>query len=464
MISLSLAEVETLVGGRLHDVPDPQARITGPVVIDSRKVTPGALFAALRGERADGHDFAAQAVADGAVAVLAARPVGVPAVVVEDVTVALGRLAAGVVRRLPAAVVGVTGSSGKTSTKDLIAQLLRRLGPTVAPPGSYNNEQGLPLTVLSADAGTRYLVLEYGARGAGHITYLTGIARPRVGVVLNVGTAHLGEFGSREAIAAAKGELVEALAEDGLAVLNADDPLVAGMAARTRARVVTFGESARADVRAEEVTLDEQARAAFTLRTPDGSARVQLRLHGEHQVGNALAAACVAREFGMSVEETAAALSEATAVSRWRMEVTERPDGVTVVNDAYNANPDSVRAALKALVAMARGRRTWAVLGQMAELGDASGEEHDAIGRLAVRLDVNRLVVVGQQAARIHAGAKLEGSWGEESVFVPDAEAAVELLHRELRPGDVVLIKASRAAGLERIAEALLADQPEVSR
>ncbi len=211
-------------------------------------------------------------------------------------------------------------------------------------------------------------------------------------------------------------------------------------------------------MRAEEVTLDG-ARAAFTLHTPEGAARVNLRLYGEHHVGNALAAACVAREFGMPVAEIAAALSEATAVSRWRMEVTERPYGVTIVNDAYNANPDSMRAALKALVAMARGRRTWAVLGQMAELGEASGEQHDAIGRLAVRLDVNRLVVVGQQAARIHAGAKHEGSWGEESVFVPDAEAAVELLRRELRPGDVVLIKASRAAGLERVAEALLADR-----
>ncbi|MFJ6213964.1 UDP-N-acetylmuramoyl-tripeptide--D-alanyl-D-alanine ligase [Streptomyces sp. NPDC092296] len=464
MIALTLAEVATAVGGTLHDVPDPQVRITGPVVVDSRQVRPGGLFAAVAGERADGHDFAAGAVKDGAAAVLASRPVGVPAVVVDDVVAALGLLARTVVDRLRdgTAVVGLTGSSGKTSTKDLIGQLLERLGPTVCPAGNLNNEIGMPLTALRADEETRHLVLEMGARGKGHIAYLTGITPPRVGVVLNVGTAHLGEFGSRAGIAEAKGELVEALPADGVAVLNADDPLVRAMAARTKARVVFFGEASEAHIRAADVRLDALGRASFTLITPAGSAPVVLRLYGEHHVSNALAAAAVAVEFGMSADDTAAALGEAGALSRWRMEVVERADGVTVVNDAYNANPDSVRAALRALAAMAgteqQRRRTWAVLGEMRELGEDSLAEHDAIGRLAVRLNITKVVAVGgREAAWLDMGAKNEGSWGEESVLVSDADAAIDLLRDQVRPGDVVLVKASRAAGLERVAEALLA-------
>ena len=469
MIELSLAEVAAAVGGRLVDGAAPEVRVTGDVVVDSRQVTPGSLFVALPGERVDGHDFAAPAVAAGAVAVLAERPVGVPAVLVPAGVAALGRLARAVLDRLPEAqVVGLTGSSGKTSTKDLLAQVLPGRGPTVAPAGSYNNEVGLPLTVLRVDASTRFLVLELGARGAGHIRYLTGIAPPRVGLVLNVGTAHLGEFGGREAIARAKGELVEALGAEGVAVLNADDPLVVAMAERTRARVVTFGQTPTADVRAEDAALDGAGRATFTLVRGQERASVRLRLHGGHHVGNALAVAAVATELGMPVPAAAAALSEAVPLSRWRMEVSTRADGVTVVNDAYNANPDSVRAGLKALADLAQAgqeagappRRTWAVLGEMRELGDDAAEEHDAIGRLAVRLDVSRLVVVGEEAKAMHLGATLEGSWGEESVFVPDADAALELLERELEPGDVVLVKASRAVGLERVADALLAAAP----
>ncbi len=460
MIALTLAEVAQAVGGSMYDIPDPSRPVTGPVVIDSRQVEPGALFAALPGERVDGHDYARQAVADGAVAVLAARPVGVPAIVVDDVRDALGALAKHVIERLGTAVVALTGSAGKTSTKDLIAQLLQRLGPTVWTPGSLNNEIGLPLTALRATGDTRHLVLEMGARGIGHIAYLTGLTPPRIGAVLNVGTAHIGEFGGREQIAQAKGELVEALPEaaaGGVAVLNADDPLVKAMAARTKARVVLFGEADDAEVRAEDVRLDDSGRPVFTLRTPSGCAQVTLRLYGEHHVSNALAAAAVAGELGMPVAEIASALSAAGTLSRWRMEVVERPDGVTVVNDAYNANPESMRAALRALAAMGKGRRTWAVLGEMAELGGESFAEHDAIGRLAVRLNVSKLVAVGGQAAAwLDAGAKNEGSWGEESVHVSDAEAAIDLLRSEVRPGDVVLVKASRAIGLERVAAALL--------
>jgi UDP-N-acetylmuramoyl-tripeptide--D-alanyl-D-alanine ligase len=450
VIPLTLAEVAGAVGGVLHDVPDPQARVTGDVELDSRRIGPGGLFVALAGERVDGHEHAAGAVAAGAVGVLAARPVGVPAVVVPDVPAALAALARAVLARLPGVtVVGLTGSSGKTTTKDLLAQLLAELGPTVAPPGSFNNELGHPYTVLRSTVDTRYLVLEKSARGIGHIAWLTGIARPRIGVVLNVGSAHLGEFGSRENIARAKGELVEALPADGVAVLNADDPLVLAMADRTAARVVTVGLAGTADVRATGVTLDERGTPSYELRTAAGSVPVTLAVHGAHQVGNSLAAAAVALELGMPLPAVAAALGRARALSRWRMEVTERADGVLVVNDAYNANPESTAAALRALITMARGRRSWAVLGEMAELGESAAAEHARIGALTAELGVDRVVVVGPAAQPLHSAAR------EGSVHVADVDAAIALLRSELRPEDVVLVKASRSAGLERVALAL---------
>ncbi|MFF4538612.1 UDP-N-acetylmuramoyl-tripeptide--D-alanyl-D-alanine ligase [Streptomyces aureus] len=462
MIALSLAEIAAVVGGQTYDIPDPELQVTGPVVRDSREVESGSLFVAFVGERVDGHDYAEAVIEAGAAAVLASRPVGVPAVVVDDVQTALGALARHVVERLGATLVALTGSAGKTSTKDLIAQVLGSKAPTVFTPGSLNNEIGLPLTALSATDETKFLVLEMGARGIGHIRYLTELTPPRIGLVLNVGTAHIGEFGGREQIAQAKGELVESLPEDGAAILNADDPLVRAMASRTKARVILFGESGEADVRAENVRLTESGQPSFSLRTPSGCSDVTMRLYGEHHVSNALAAAAVAHELGMSADEIARALSEAGSLSRWRMEVTERPDGVTVVNDAYNANPESMRAALRALAAMGKGRRTWAVLGQMAELGDEALAEHDAVGRLAVRLNVGKLVAVGgREASWLQLGAYNEGSWGEESVHVSDAQAAVDLLRSELRPGDVVLVKASRSVGLERVALALLADGTE---
>ncbi|GAA3558586.1 UDP-N-acetylmuramoyl-tripeptide--D-alanyl-D-alanine ligase [Streptomyces osmaniensis] len=463
MIALSLAEIAEVVGGQTHDIPDPSVQVTGSVVRDSREVEPGSLFVAFVGERVDGHDYAEAVVAAGAVAVLGSRPMGVPAIVVADVQKALGALARHVVQRLGATLVALTGSAGKTSTKDLIAQVLQSKAPTVFTPGSFNNEIGLPLTALSATEETKFLVLEMGARGIGHIRYLADLTPPRIGLVLNVGTAHIGEFGGREQVAQAKGELVESLPEDGAAILNADDPLVRAMASRTKAKVLLFGESGEADVRAENVRLTDSGQPSFMLHTPSGCSDVTMRLYGEHHVSNALAAAAVAHELGMSVAEIATALSEAGSLSRWRMEVTERPDGVTIVNDAYNANPESMRAALRALAAMggasrAKGGRTWAVLGKMAELGDEALAEHDAVGRLAVRLNVSKLVAVGgREASWLQLGAYNEGSWGEESVHVSDAQAAVDLLRSELRPGDVVLVKASRSVGLESIAEALLA-------
>jgi UDP-N-acetylmuramoyl-tripeptide--D-alanyl-D-alanine ligase len=457
VIELRLAEVAAATGGRL-DAADPAAPITGPVVVDSRQVVPGALFVAVAGERVDGHDFARAALDAGAVAALTTRPVGVTAVVVTDTVAALGALARRVVTELTdrhgLVVVGVTGSQGKTGTKDLIASVLEARGATIAPPGSFNNEIGLPLTALRADHATRHLVLEMGARGAGHIRYLCELTPPRIGVVLNVGLAHVGEFGSREAIAAAKGELVEALPADGVAVLNADDPLVAAMAARTAARVLTFGLGA-ADVRATDVRL-VAGKPVFVLVTPAGSAEVRLPLHGAHHVGNALAAAAVGHELGMPPAGIAAALDAAVPRSRWRMEVTTRTDGVTVVNDAYNANPDSMRAALAATVAIAGERRRWAVLGEMRELGESSAAEHEALGRLVVDMDISRLIVVGEGARPTLAGALGARAWTQAPEFAADVEGALALLRAELAPADVVLVKASRAVGLERVAAALL--------
>jgi len=321
MITMRLDEVAAAAGGRLVGA-DPAATVSGPVEYDSRKPTAGGLFVAFPGAKVDGHDFAAAAVADGAVAVLGTRPVeGVPMVLVDDPLAALAGLARASLSRLPdLCVIGLTGSSGKTTTKDLVAQLAARLGPTVAPAGSLNNELGFPHTVLKADEQTRYLVLEMGARGAGHISYLAGIATPRVGVVLNVGTSHIGEFGSVDNIAAAKGELAEAVPVDGVAILNADDERVRKMAVRTRGRVVLVGESPDADVRADEVTMDAGGLASYTLRVARGSVPVRLRVPGRHQVGNSLAAAAVARELGMPLRELGEALGELTLRSARRMD------------------------------------------------------------------------------------------------------------------------------------------------
>jgi len=340
VIPLSIAQLVEITGGALDEVPDARAVVAGPVVIDSREAQPGSLFAALPGTRSDGHDFARAAFAAGAALVLAQRPVGVPALIVGDVQAALGTLAAAVVARLPGlTITGITGSAGKTTTKDLTAQLVESLGPTVANRGSYNNEIGHPLTVLRVTEQTRYLISELSARGPGHIAALCAMAPPRLGAVLCVGHAHAGEFGGIEQVARAKSELPAALPADGVAVLNADDPRVLAMARDTRARVVTFGQSAQADVRADAITTDDQSRAAFTLVTAGGTAPVRLRLHGRHHVTNALAAAALAGQLGLGTDAIAAGLSEAVARSRWRMEVTERPDGVTIINDAYNANP-----------------------------------------------------------------------------------------------------------------------------
>ncbi len=467
MIPLTLSEVAEAAGGRLTGG---DGTVTGRVTVDSRTVAPGDLFVAVPGERVDGSDFLGSAAGAGAVAALTTRPdPALPCVVVDEPVAALGRLAAAVHTRLAGAggarghrlaTIGITGSSGKTSTKDLLGQVLAAAGPTVSPPGSYNNDIGLPLTVLDADEDTRFLVLEMGSRGRGHIARLCRVARPDVGVVLNVGSAHLGEFGSADGIAVAKGELVEALPAEGTAVLNADDPRVIGMAPRTRARVVTTGRSPDVDVRAEDVVLDEAGRAGFTLVTGGVRAAVRLQVVGAHQVANALSAAGAALAAGMTPEDVAAALSAAVPRSRWRMEVTRRDDGVTVVNDAYNANPESMRAALAALAGLPARRRV-AVLGAMAELGPGAAEEHERLGRDAVAAGVDLVVAVGPDAVGIADGALAAGAREDRdtdrgAVRVPDRAAARQLLTEVLVPGDVVLVKASRSYGLEVLAADLL--------
>jgi UDP-N-acetylmuramoyl-tripeptide--D-alanyl-D-alanine ligase len=471
VIALTLTEVAHATGGSVEvpDGVDPDVLVVdGPVVTDSREAGPRGLYVARIGEQADGHDFVVGALERGAVAALVSRPVpGVPCVVVADPQEAFGALAREVVRRLPGLeVVGVTGSSGKTSTKDLLGSVLGAAGPTVAPVGSYNSEVGVPLTVCRVGADTRFLVVEMGARGIGHVAYLARIAPPRVGVVLNVGTAHVGEFGSREAIGRAKAELVEALPAHGLAVLNADDPVVRAMATVARSRVVLVGEAEDARVRATDVSLDAGGRASFTVHAPEGTRVVQLGLVGRHHVGNALAALAVATELGMPFESACAALESARALSRWRMEVTERDDGVTLVNDAYNANPDSMRAALTALERMGEGRRTWAVLGTMLELGDESAALHAEVGAEVVAHGVDELVVVGDAASALADGATAAGEArdgsptasrraGTRARLVADADAAEQLLREELRPGDVVLFKSSRDAGLRLLGDRL---------
>jgi len=459
MIPTTLVQVQSATAGVLHGIDpnsDLASRQVESVVTDSRLVEPASLFVAIPGERVDGHDFASTAVASGALAVLASRPLEVPCIVVDDTVAALGRLAQSVRARLECTVIAITGSSGKTSTKDLLAEVLGAIGPTVAPQGSFNTEVGVPMTVCRAQPTTEFLILEMGMRGLGHIHYLCQVAQPDIGVILNIGSAHLGMVGSREGIAQAKGEILDLLPQNGTAVVLGDDPVVLAQAGRTSATLVTFGRSPSCDVRATDVRLDERARPSFTLGYRGHEAAVRLRLHGEHFVANALAVAAVALTVGMPVEAVARALSGAEPRSKWRMEVAQSAAGTTIVNDAYNANPESVQAALQSLAAMTEERQSWAVLGEMLELGDASDSEHAAIGRLAASLGITHLVCVGQGTIAMHRAAQESGLDG--STWVADADAAIDLLGSDSGPRsqDVVLVKASRGIGLDRVAESLL--------
>ncbi|MGO4956423.1 UDP-N-acetylmuramoyl-tripeptide--D-alanyl-D-alanine ligase [Luteococcus sp. Sow4_B9] len=478
MRTMDAATLAAWAGGTLTGPAD--ATVGPDVVIDARKATPGSVFVAIAGERVDGHDFTGQALAAGAAAVIGIRETeaGLPHVLVEESVAGLSELARHVVAgEAERGLVGlaVTGSSGKTSTKDLLAQLLEDDGPTVSPVGSFNNEIGVPLTACSVDERTKYLVSEMGARGLGHVAWLCSITAPRISLVLNVGTAHLGEFGSREAIAQAKGEIIECLPEDGWAVLNADDPLVAGMAPRTKARLAWWSrtnwagqEGVRPEgdlfVTASEVQGNALEQYSFELRVDQSGVvsqfPVQLRQLGSHQVSNALAAATAAIAAGCAPAQVAQSLCAATARSPWRMEMSVRPDGAAVLNDAYNANPGSMHEAITTIGRIGAARRaedpsarSHAVLGDMLELGDDAAELHRELGRLAVRSGVDEVIGVGDFARYIVEGAVELGGTARESQRDLVASSLT------LGSADVVLVKASRGLALETVAAELLEPQ-----
>jgi len=488
MIQMTATEIAQAIDGELMGG---DATVSGPVVVDSRLVQPGSVFVAIDGEHVNGADFAGKAIESGAKAIIASRQIEnltAPVIVVSDVQKALGKLAQYSLKRVREVnpdlrVVAITGSQGKTTTKDLLAQLLTddvNGADVIAPVGSFNNEIGLPLTVLRISPETKFAALEMGADHPGNIADLTTIAPPQVGTVLTVGTAHMETFGSRDGIAQAKSEMVDGVLPGGTAVLNADDHRVANMRHKADARdlrAVMFGTSPEADVAAEHITLDELGRAAFDLRVksavvdssdyaPALNLPVKLQVLGEHHVSNALAAATAALLVGIPPQTVAKRLSNAKPLSPHRMAVTERPDDIIVIDDAYNANPESMRAGMQTLAKVAQGRRSAqpatrsvAIVGAMRELGEGGVEAHDEIGRLAVRLGIDKFVVIGDGARAAHDAAVQEGSWDGESVFFADLDQARAALPQILRPGDVVLVKASNGSGLWRLADELAAGE-----
>lgn len=459
MLELSLERLAEVVEGQLFGPPE--ALVTAQVVTDSRQASIGSLFVAIAGERVDGHDYVTQALDLGAVVSLVERAVPGNHVLVTDTVRALGKLAQYVLATLRSSaelqVIGVTGSVGKTTTKDLLAQILSQVGPTVWPPDSFNNEIGLPMTVLQATSQTRFLVLELGASGPGHIAELVQIAPLDVAAVLKVGQAHLGGFGSVRAVAEAKAEIFSGLTPQGQAVINGDDLRVAEMDTGGHRRW-SFGTNPANLVQASGIGQNSEGNLTCQIHFADQALPVTTTLVGEHQVHNVLAAITMALAVGVDFEQAVAGVNQAQVLSPHRMAVHQLPGEITLIDDSYNANPDSMRAALRALAdhATKHGGRSVAVLGEMRELGAASLEAHDLIGRLAVRLNISWLIVVGAGARAISTAAQHEGSWGDEVDFVPDLAAAKTLLDDNLKPGDTLLLKASNGAGLWRLADDLI--------
>ncbi|MGI9016371.1 MAG: UDP-N-acetylmuramoyl-tripeptide--D-alanyl-D-alanine ligase [Euzebya sp.] len=453
MIPLTLGALADVVGGETYGEDD--VLITG-VSIDSRSIRPGDLFVPLVGDNVDGHDYIPAAMAGGAAGYLCgaaqqdAHDQTGGGVIVDDPLDALTGLGYWIRDEVDPIVVAITGSNGKTTTKDMTAAAIAAGRVTVANPGSFNNEIGLPLTLCLLTADTEILVCEIGSRGIGHIAQVTPVLRPDIAIVTTIAGAHIGEFGSMDAVVQAKSELIEGLVPGGVAILNADVPACAAMAEVAPGRVVTFGLNHTADMRPDSVTYDGRARATMHL----GDLAIALPLPGSHQVGNALAALAAAREVGVALPDAARGLSDAT-VSRWRMEVSHTAAGVTLLNDAYNANPDSTAAALDTLARMAADGRRWAVLGYMAELGDHAGEGHREVGARAVAAGIDGLVVVEARAQGIADGAREAGFTGVIVTAADVGTAADEIIVR-VAPGDVVLVKASRSVGMERVATALV--------
>ena len=466
MIKLSLAEISQALNGELRGPAGvAEFLVTGSVETDSRLVTPGALFFARPGEVTDGHLFVASAAANGAIAVVVdhAVEVEIPQIIVADVTLALGALAKFVLARIRESsgikVIGITGSNGKTTTKNMLREILSQVGETIAPIESYNNEVGAPISILKADFETKFLVVELGAGGPGSIAYLADIAKPDLGVMLKVGLAHVGEFGGIEGTAKIKGELAAALTSDNLLIANADDGYIRDMP--TDAKQVWFGTAPDAGYRASDLQLDIKG-TSFEIHWPSGETdRVTLQILGEHHVMNALAACAVADQLGVARSVIKSALEEMPLAERWRMQLTNREDGISIINDAYNASPDSMKAALQTLAQLGKsGRRTIAILGEMAELGSFAREQHDALGRIVVRLNIDQLVVVGLAAKLIHMGAEQEGSWGGESKFFDSIAEALDYVRGMLVAGDIVLVKSSKSANLRHLGDDLLEVTP----
>lgn len=466
MIELSLGEIAEALGGKIVGIGNPEALfVTGSVETDSRLVAPGSLFFARPGETTDGHLFVGSALDNGAVAAVVDHEVADPIaqILVSDVTAALGQLARCVLGRIRAVsdlkVVGITGSNGKTTTKNMLRAILSQVGETIAPIESYNNEVGAPISILKANFDTKFLVVELGAGGPGSIAYLADIAKPDLAVMLKVGLAHVGEFGGIEGTAKIKGELAEALTPENLFIGNADDGYIRDMA--TKAKKIWFGTAPDAGYRATDLQLDING-TNFEMHWPTGEVeRITLQILGEHHVMNALAACAVADQLGVSHPLIKAALESMPLAERWRMQLTNRADGISVINDAYNASPDSMKAALQTLAHLGKsGRRTIAILGEMAELGAFSREQHDAIGRIVVRLNIDELVVVGAAAKLIHMGAEQEGSWGGESKYFDSIDEALAYVRGMLVAGDIVLVKSSKSANLRHLGDDLLEVQP----
>jgi UDP-N-acetylmuramoyl-tripeptide--D-alanyl-D-alanine ligase len=449
MISLTALEISEIVHGKLH--APAEIIVAKAPVFDSRQAQPGSMFLALKGDFRDGHDFAGEAVEQGAVLVLASRQVEVPCIVVPDVLEALGNLAHYVRSHLPnLTVIGITGSQGKTTTKDLLAWILRTHAEAVATFASFNNELGAPLTLLRCTEKTKYCILEMGARHVGDIKALCQIAEPDIGVVLEVGRAHLGEFGSLQAVAETKAELVRNLKRGGIAILGRYDEFTPKMAEGQDVQVLTFGQTHEAQIRATDIDIRE-GRAHFDLVTPQGRQAVALRLIGAHQIPNALAAAAVCTALRIPLDVIAGGLSTAELQSKWRMELHDISD-LLFINDAYNANPDSTAAALRTLsfFAQERGGQSWVFLGRMHELGESVLDEHAQLGLLAQSLGIDNLICIGApEYAR-----DLPKAGAMDLHICNSKEEALEI-SKYFSPGDVVLVKASRAERLEELFQSL---------
>ena len=459
MIEIRLSEIAHAIGGELRGE---DRLVSASVETDSRLVTEGSLFVAKPGEATDGHLFVKDALEAGAVGAIVERAVSdseISQIIVEDSVLALGLLAKHVLDVVRKSgnikVIGITGSNGKTSTKNMLREILERSGQTVAPIESFNNEVGAPVSILKISQATQFLVVELGADGLGSIDYLTKICQPDIGVVLKVGLAHVGEFGSIETTFQIKSELPRALAEGTKLLLNADDSLVAQMAENTLAEVHWFGTDSSSEIWVDQISVTLEG-TSFTLHTGDFESVVNLKILGEHQVMNALAALGVAKLLGLDLSSAVLALEGMALAERWRMQILPGINSSIVINDAYNASPESMKAALQTLATIGRqGHRTIAVLGEMAELGSHSREQHDAIGRIAVRLNIDEVVVVGAGAKLIHMGASQEGSWDGESKFFDSISDALLHLRGLLRAGDVVLVKSSKSAELRHLGDAL---------